>query len=203
VLSQLLSERVPVVMVSSWTDYVDCVAVDDHAGIGLLVDHLAGLGHTRIGYVVDPRMEPTTGRARVDAFERALLRHGLEVRPEWRVTWRAHDGGDGVARALLTAAERPTAIIGANDDTAIEVMELAESLGLAVPADLSLTGFDDVPVAGLSRIALTTVAQSAEALAERGLEFLLERIARGYDEPIRHARLEPALVVRGSTGPPA
>ena len=84
VLSRLFANRVPVVMASCWADYADSVAVDDQAGVGLAVDHLVELGHQRIGYVGDEFMDASTKRSRAAAFERALLRHGLEPRGEWK-----------------------------------------------------------------------------------------------------------------------
>jgi DNA-binding LacI/PurR family transcriptional regulator len=196
VLAQLMAERVPVVMVSCWAEYADCVAVDDGAGIELAVEHLTGLGHIRIAHAVDPLMEATTRRAREQAFERAALRRGLAPREHWTGPADAMPGllaGD--------ATERPTAIVAANDYTAIRVMDLVEGAGLAVPRDVSIVGFDGIAVGELGRIALTTVAQPEDALATRAVAALLDRIDRGHDAPPEQQRLMPSLVVRGSTAP--
>jgi DNA-binding LacI/PurR family transcriptional regulator len=206
VLSQLLAERVPVVMVSCWADYADCVAVDDYAGISLAIDHLTELGHGRIGHAIDGLMEPTTRRTRMDAFERALLRRGLEVAPEWSITWDdavEPRSGERAVRALFDGPEAPTAMVAANDFTAIRLMELAEGHGLGVPSDLSVVGFDGIAIGALSRIALTTVAQPREELASLSVQILLERMQQGPDAPSQQHRLQPSLIVRGSTAPPA
>jgi LacI family transcriptional regulator len=195
VLSELMAERVPVVMVSCWADYADCVAVDDFAGIELAIEHLAGLGHRRIGYALDPLMEASTRRARQQAFERAMLRRSLDLRPEWTI----EAAGIG---ALVEADERPTAMTAANDYTAIRVMDGLETAGLTVPGDVSIVGFDGIALGALGRIALTTVAQPGDALAAGAVELLLDRIERGHDAPPVQQRLSPSLVVRRSTAPP-
>ncbi|HEX8854183.1 MAG TPA: LacI family DNA-binding transcriptional regulator [Thermoleophilaceae bacterium] len=204
VLSQLLGERVPVVMVSCWSDYTDCVAVDDMVGVELAVEHLVALGHKRIAHVVDPLMEVTTRRARAEAFERAMLRGGVSPRSEWTLVFDPDDeDGERELMSLFSAAERPTAVAAANDYTAIRLMELLERHGIQVPADVSLVGFDGIEIAGLSRIALTTVTQPRDELAARAVELLLHRIEGDDDAPPARHRMNPALVVRHSTAPPA
>jgi DNA-binding LacI/PurR family transcriptional regulator len=204
VLSQLLGERVPVAMVSCWSEYADCVAVDDMVGVGLAVQHLVELGHRRIAYAVDPLMEATTRHSRAEAFDRVMLRSGLPPRGEWTVLCgTGDDGGDDAAMLeLLRAEDPPTAIVAANDHTAIRLMERLEGAGRAVPGDVSLAGIDGIDTAGLSRIALTTVAQPKEELASLGVALLLGRIESGYDAPPQQRRLRPALIVRQSTAPP-
>jgi DNA-binding LacI/PurR family transcriptional regulator len=190
VLAQLLAERVPAVMVSCWTEYADCVAVDDQEGIELAVAHLAELGHTRIAHVQDPIMEAGTRRARAVAFERSLLRHGLPVRTEWTLPADA---------AGFVGPDRPTAVVAANDYTALRLIEGLEAAGIAVPGDVSVVGFDGIEIGALSRMALTTVAQPGDELARRAVELLIDRIGRGHDAPPEQQRLAPRLVVRGST----
>jgi LacI family transcriptional regulator len=203
VLSQLLGERVPVVMVSCWSEYADCVAVDDRIGIALAVSHLAELGHRRIAHVIDPLMEATTRRARIEAFDRALLRCRLAPRSEWTVVYDADEDAGGGVLALMEGDDRPTAIVAANDHTGIRLIELLETHGLAVPGDVSVVGFDGVDVGALSRIGLTTVAQPRDELARTAVDLLLARIASGHDAPPAQHRLRPQLVVRRSTAPPS
>jgi DNA-binding LacI/PurR family transcriptional regulator len=104
--------------------------------------------------------------------------------------------------ALLGAGDAPTAIVAGNDYTAIRLMELLEEAGHAVPGDVSLVGIDGIDIAGLSRIALTTVAQPKDELASQAVALLLGRIESGYDAPPQQHRLRPALIVRQSTAPP-
>jgi LacI family transcriptional regulator len=188
VLSRLLADRVPVVMVSCWADYADCVAVDDQAGIELAVRHLADLGHERIGYVDQPSMEATTRRGRAEAFERALERRGL-------VRW-LFDEED-----VTIAPDGPTALVAATDHIAVRLISRLEATGLSVPGDVSLVGFDGIPIGALARIALTTVAQPADELARQAVALLRNRIDRGHEAAPEQHRLAPQLIVRGSTAP--
>jgi DNA-binding LacI/PurR family transcriptional regulator len=201
VLSQLLAERVPVVMVSCWSEYADCVAVDDVVGIDLAVRHLVELGHERIAHVVDPLMEATTRQARVQSFEHALLRSGLSPRSAWTVVYHPDDAESEIV-PVAGAHEGPTAIVAANDYTAIRLLELLERNGLAVPGDISLVGFDGIAIAGLARLGLTTVVQPRDILARTGVELLEARIASGHDAPPQQHRLTPSLTIRTSTAPP-
>jgi LacI family transcriptional regulator len=86
-----------------------------------------------------------------------------------------------------------------NDLVAIDLIETLEQVGLRVPADVSVVGFDDIALAGLARVSLTTVAQPREALAELGASIVLDRIESGKTTPPRRVRLAPELVVRSST----
>jgi DNA-binding LacI/PurR family transcriptional regulator len=201
VLSQLLAERVPVVMVSCWSEYADCVAVDDTVGIDLAVRHLVQLGHERIAHVVDPLMEATTRQARVQSFERALLRSRLTPRSAWTVVYDPDDAESEIV-PVASADDGPTAIVAANDYTAIRLLELLERNGLAVPGDISVVGFDGIAIAGLARIGLTTVVQPRDILARTGVELLEARIASGYEAPPQQHRLTPTLTIRTSTAPP-
>src|SRR4051794_4864881 len=185
VISQLLAERVPAVMVSCWAEYADSVAVDAQAGIELAVAHLVGLGHRELAHVCHPTMEAGTRRGRAAAFERSLLRHGLEPRPE-----RIGDDPD---------LDGVTAVVAASDHVALRLIERLEADGRRVPDDVSVVGFDGIEIGALSRMALTTVAQPGGELARRAVELLLRRIQRGHDAPPEQQRLAPSLVVRGST----
>ena len=200
-MAQLLTEHVPVVMVSCWDDYADCVAVDDAAGVELAVGHLAELGHRRIAYVTDERVESTTRRIRLDGFHRALLRHGLEFHPDWVMHGTSGQDGDQPANFadIFERCGLPEAVVATNDNIAITLIEQLESRGWGVPDDVSVVGFDGSRVAGLHRIGLTTIAQPVEQLAQFGVELLLDRVLGEIPPERRHVRLEPRLIVRTST----
>jgi DNA-binding LacI/PurR family transcriptional regulator len=202
VIAQLLAERVPVVMISCAADYADYVAVDDYAGIALAVEHLVGLGHREIAHAVDVLGEPAMRRTRLDAFERAMLRHGLAVRPDWVMGWDRDAAGERAVDAVFAGRSAPSAVVAANDFTAMRLIELLEARGRRVPDDVSVVGFDGIAIGALSRLALTTVAQPREELAELGMRILLARIAGGPEAPGQQRRVAPRLVVRGSTAPP-
>ena len=202
-IAQLVSEHVPVVMVSCWDDYVDCVAVDDSQGLELAVGHLAGLGHRRIAYLTDELVEGITRRIRLESFERALLRHGLAFEPDWVIHGQVGETGIEPRdfTALFEADGHPEAIVATNDNIAIAFIEQLESRGYRVPADVSVVGFDGSRVGALSRIGLTTIAQPVEQLARSSVDLLLERVLGDAPGERRHVRLEPQLIVRASTAP--
>lgn len=189
VVGELLAQGVPLA-VASWEERSDCVSVDDEAGARLAVEHLLALGHRRIAYLSSELVEPVTDGARFEGYRSALEGAGLEPRS---LRW------EDVADSL---ADVPTAFFVSNDVVAIQLVEALEERGLRVPADVSVAGFDDIALAGLRRISLTTVAQPREQLAQLVVELLLRRIEDGDGLPLQQLRLEPTLVVRGSTAPP-
>jgi LacI family transcriptional regulator len=192
VLEELAVARVPVVVISCWEERADCVAVDDRAGMAVAVEHLHGLGHRRIAHVTGHLVEDSTRAARYAGYERAMRGHGLPA--------RLLDGDDrGAVRAALAGPDPPTAFAAANDLIAVELIDLLEPLGLRVPGDVSIVGFDGTDLGAHSRIALTTVAQPRARLIAEGLELLLDRMGGAGGSP-RHVRLAPQLVVRASTG---
>ena len=204
-MAQLVTEHVPVVMVSCWDDYADCVAVDDAAGLELAVGHLAQLGHRRIAYVTDERVENTTRRIRLEGFQRALLRHGLEFHPDWVMHGNSGRSGEQPGNFVDFFERRglPDAVVATNDNIAITLIEQLESRGWRVPDEVSVVGFDGSRVAALHRIGLTTIVQPVEQLAHISVELLLDRVLGKIPRERQHLRLEPRLIVRTSTSAPA
>jgi DNA-binding LacI/PurR family transcriptional regulator len=180
VLDELAAAGVPVVVVSCWEERADCVAVDDRAGMTAAVEHLYALGHRRIAHVTGELVEESTRAARYAGYEAAMRAHGLEP-------------------ALLDGEPGDfTAFAAANDLIAVRLIDALEAAGRRVPDDVSVVGFDGTDLGAHSRIRLTTVAQPRGRLIEDGLRLLAERM-RGEDGPPRHVRLQPELVVRGTT----
>ena len=182
VLDELAAARVPVVVVSCWEERVDCVAVDDRAGMAAAVEHLVGLGHRRIAHVTTELVEESTRAARYAGYEAAMLAHGLEP--------ALLEGG--------AISSEFTAFAAANDVIAVRLIDAVEAGGRRVPDDVSVVGFDGTDLGAHSRIRLTTVAQPRGRLISDGLRLLTERMG-GEAGPARHVRLEPELVVRGTT----
>ncbi len=195
VLDELAVARVPVVVISCWDERADCVAVDDHTGMAAAVEHLYGLGHRRIAHVSSHLVEDSTRAARYAGYEHAMRGHGLAPR------LLDADVRDGL-RAAVTDREAPTAFAAANDLIAVQLIDLLEPLGVRVPDDVSVVGFDGTDLGAHSRIGLTTVAQPRAQLIAEGLRLLLDRMRGGLSEPPRHVRLTGELVVRASTGAP-
>lgn len=190
--------------------------VDNYSGACQAVAHLLELGHTRIGLITGLEAEPDPGAGapaaqdayrRDDAHERlrgsldTLHRAGRAVAPEhlWHGDFTLHSGMQG-AQALLTTAEPPTALFVAGDAMAVGAMHAAQNLGYRIPEDLSVVGFDDLPLASTSRPALTTVQQPLQRLGEVAIE-LLVALDQGQAFPMP-APFATTLIVRGSTARP-
>jgi DNA-binding LacI/PurR family transcriptional regulator len=170
------------------------VRLDSARGTRAALEHLRDLGHTRIGHVAS-EVDTDTFRRRLDTFREVLGDTGLR-----EVTAFTIDAAQAAARRLLEREDRPTAIFADDDILAAGAYLAARELGLAIPSDLSVVGFDDLDVARLLDPPLTTVAADAKALGAAAFEALLTMLNGGAPEPERILPVE--LVVRGSTAPP-
>lgn len=177
------------------------IDAENFEGAKLATEHLISLGHTRIAYL-GGRKELDSAMLREAGFRNAMAEAGLKVDPELVREGRywPEIAAEGT-RDLLSLAEPPTAIFAANDITALSAMEVAAQMGLSVPEDLSIVGFDDIPEAGLSKPALTTVRQPIKAMGEEAMRMLLDLI-NDVERPT-HVRMETELIVRASSVPPA
>ncbi len=195
-----LAERVPTVVLLRHLRLagVDTVRTDERAGMELLVDHLAGLGHQRILHL-DGGSAPGAAQRR-QAYREAMSRRGLIPR---LLTGGLDEESGAEAADLIARAgpdERPTAITAFNDRCALGVLHRLRGNGFEIPEDLSLTGFDDIPAAGHRHLQLTTVHQDADQLGRRAIVRLRDRLEQGQDaEPA--VPVPARLVIRGTTAP--
>lgn len=193
----------PLVLVSrtSRLPTVDTVNDDGQAGASLAVDHLVSLGHRRITHLDGGGA--ATAAARRKGYRQAMRRHGLEpvvVRSEHTDT-----AGEKAVHELLNAVGRrglPTALLAGNDFNAIGAISGLEEAGLRVPGDVSVVGYDNISLAGLKHLSLTTVDQPRVEMGRLAVEALLERVRGERGDPVRH-QLRPSLVVRATTDAPA
>jgi len=169
-------------------------------GAGSAVHHLVDLGHTRIAHLTGPA-EWREAAARDAGVRAALAAAGLEPGPRWEGDWSADAGAHRAAEiaAAVRAPDGPTAVVVANDQMALGLMAGLADLGLAVPGDVSVAGFDDNPDAAYYRPALTTVRLDIEGEARRCIGEVLGLEAA--DAPAL-TPAPPTLVARASTGPP-
>jgi DNA-binding LacI/PurR family transcriptional regulator len=174
----------------------DVVVNDDEAGGALPVDHLVGLGHRRIAHIAGTGAGAPPRRA---GYEAAMRRHGLE--PNVGQGDFTDEGGYEGVRALLDAAERPTAIFACNDLAALGALTAIEEAGLSVPADISLAGYDNTYLARVRHISLTSVDQPRIEMGRLAIQAVTERRERP-DTPARVRLVPPHLVARSSTGAP-
>jgi DNA-binding LacI/PurR family transcriptional regulator len=173
------------------------VNLDDRAVVADAVRHLVGLGHRDIAYVAGPG-EFLHARRRREAWTDALTEAGLPLGPVLPGGFTA-EGGARATQTLIDADRRPTAIVYANDLSATAGMAVAQEAGLRLPQDLSVVGFDDVPLASWTRPPLTTCRADATEWGRASARTLM-KVIEGSTAP--DLELTPAaLVVRGSTGP--
>ncbi len=176
---------------------VDVVTIDEALGARLVVSHLAALGHERIVHITggsDNR--PALDRAA--AYRQAMRELGLS--PELVPGVFAPSGGRDGVRALLDRGDLPSAIFAANDLVAVGAIGALRSVGLRVPDDISVVGYDDSQLASLDLVNLTSVQQPLARFGQLAVELLLERMA-GRRQGSRTERIPPTLVVRSTTGP--
>ncbi|GAA0806045.1 LacI family DNA-binding transcriptional regulator [Spirilliplanes yamanashiensis] len=193
-----LAAQVAVVAVGRRDDAVDSVRSADDAGVAAALDHLIGLGHSDIAFVDGGRGAVAAARRR--GYRAAVRRAGLTA----RVVPGDHteQGGIRAGRALLAAADRPTAVVASNDRCAVGLQDALVRAGLDVPGDVSIVGYDDSTLARLVHVDLTSVDQDARAQARHAVAAAVERLDGGRTRR-REVVLTPRLVVRGSTGPAA
>jgi len=204
-IRKLLEGTLPVAFVTCSSGWGDCISGDDERGGEMATDHLLALGHRRIAYIADPIVEDAADYSRQLGYQRAMRRAGFNPTVyHWlRPSEKLLRGREEIAIADVIGGKDPvTAVFSSNDLGAIELLDIADRLGVAVPADLSVVGFDDVILAGLARIGLTTVSQPQEELARLALETVVARLSGDLaGGPV--ARTVPLqLVERSSTGAP-
>ena len=137
----------------------------------------------------------------MESYLNVLNEHRLAALPDWRsYAGFTQAAGREAAQRMLSLPDRPTAIFAANDVTALGVLEVAEGVGLRVPSDLSLIGYDDISYASLPRIQLTTVAQPAVEMGQIAANWLFAAIENPEIARL-HRTLTPRLVVRSTTAP--
>ncbi|MFB4262531.1 LacI family DNA-binding transcriptional regulator [Nonomuraea sp. GTA35] len=179
----------------------DLIVDDDRVGSELVMEHLIGLGHRRIGHITfqqeHGRAADQMPRIRAETYERVMRDHGLAGEIAVAVTSYSEEGGYDGARELLSRDPRPTAIFAGSDEAALGVLAALHEAGLSVPDDVSVAGYDNTRLAAHPNIALTTVNQDGVVMGRMAGRLLLERI-EGRTSPV-HFSVIPSLVVRRST----
>jgi LacI family transcriptional regulator len=201
------AEGVPAVALATGRarEDVSCVRIDDFHAAREMTLHLVSLGHSRIAFIKGQPTQ-TASAQRLAGFEAAMEESGLEVDPALVVQgFFSYKSGLEAAEKLLARKRLPTAIFASNDDMAAAAISVAHRRSLDVPADISVVGFDDTPIATTVWPELTTIRQPIAAMAEAAINLLLHKIRRPQDrhaaQPVDH--LVPyVLVKRDSVAPP-
>jgi len=176
------------------------VDVDNAAGVGDVVAHLHGLGHRKIAYI-SGRNDLSASKYRYKGYRQTMDALGLPVGEAWVVEsdWTNQGGYEAMLR-LAQGAPDVTAVVVSSDEAAIGALRAAKELGRRVPRELSVAGFDDIPVAGWVDPALTTVRQPFRDIGTLAAEGVFRKID-GTEEAPRSYLLRPTFVARGSCGP--
>jgi LacI family transcriptional regulator/LacI family repressor for deo operon, udp, cdd, tsx, nupC, and nupG len=175
------------------------VNTDNRAGMRALLDHLTGLGHTRLAFIEGDWMGDFKERRK--AYIDYLQEKGFELNPDW-IPQDTDDssGGYQAMHRLIALKDRPTAILAADDIIAIGALKAAQEAGLQIPGQVSLTGFDGIEMTQFISPALTTVRQPIEVMSQIALKRLMDLIAGKEVNEEVSIRVQPELIVRQSTG---
>jgi LacI family transcriptional regulator len=185
--------------------YYDSVFDDDDAGAELVVEHLIALGHRRIAHIThqdnsQARPADLLHVIRAETYKRVMREHGLADEIAVATTFYHEKGGYDGTHQLLSRSPRPTAIFAGADQAALGVLAALHEAGLSVPADISVAGYDNIHLAALPNITLTSVDQDGAVMGRAAGKLLLERI-EGRTTPVRFS-VTPSLILRGSTAAP-
>jgi LacI family transcriptional regulator len=201
IVNDLKAHALPYVIIDhhSGTENEPSVTATNRRGILEAMRHLFALGHQRIGFITG-RMDIACSHDRLQGYRDGLTELGLAVDSELvREGDFNQSAGFREAQALLQLKDRPTAIVASNDVMAFGVMDAAKAAGLAIGRDISVVGFDDVPMASQTYPALTTVRQPMAAMGETALE-LLVTLLEGRTALSTRRELPTELIIRESTG---
>ncbi len=201
-IESLIHNRVPLVTMDrrQTGSGLSDVLVDTTRGMTSAIAHLRSLGHRKIGFI-GGSLGRSISDHRFQAFATAMQENGMAVKPDFvRVGNYRVPGGERAMRELLSLKNRPTALLAANDLTAIGALRAIRESGLSVPNDFSVIGCDDIDLCDLLWPPLTTLRTARDELA--GLFFkALEGAKADPHAPGSQFAIEPYLVVRNSTGP--
>lgn len=203
--AELARASLPFVFLTRYAEGVaaDSAVVDNSLGASLAASEAVRVGHTRFGAIFGPP-DTSTGRDRARGVRVALTSAGLEL-PDTMVRHGPFSFETGYVQMteLLAQKPRPTVVLCSNDTVAIGAFNAARALGLGVPQDVSLVGFDDLPMAGWEVFSLTTVHQPMEEMARTAVRLLIERIEGKVEtSSVRQRMFEPHMVFRRTLAPP-
>jgi len=205
ILAALEKEHIPFVRVAPRQNRPDSPVIrcHDYVAARLLTAHLLNFGHQRIGFILGCR-EHSANEQRFQAFRDEMAHQGVPVDPELVVPGEFEfETAVSSAEKLLSMANPPTAIFACNDDMAVAVLSVATRLGIPVPDQLSITGFDDNPVSRMTWPQITTVRQPVKEIGRAAADLLIKFQPKrnGWPDLMPNRLLDFELVIRRSAGP--
>lgn len=199
-----IAPKFPIVLINRITESVQLssVATDEQHGIRLAVEHLVGLGHVEIAHLAGP-VWSSTGYERQQSFNKAMREQGLTpARKSPTVEAWNVEAASRTAMAMLEANSDITGIVCANDQLALGAIVAARKLKRRCPRDISVVGYNDMPFMDLVDPPLTTVRVPQLDIGAEAARLLLSLLVEDGSMPVKHVRLTPELMVRGSTAAP-
>ena len=201
-LDDVIHEKLPVVYVSRAPEGTDrsYVVIDNVRGGFLATKHLIEAGYRTIGFIGASQDEATCGE-RFEGYRTAFEKYGMTIADKYvKQGDFKQKSGYNLVREMLDGGDYPRAIFAVNDLLALGAIQAVKNKGLRVPEDIAVVGFDDIPVASLQEIQLSTINQPKYEMGRTALELLVEIIKKGEDRvPTRKVMLEPELIVRRSS----
>ena len=200
VFKALERSRTPYVLIDRMVAGVDAnyVGVQDEDVGAIATEHLIAQGARRIAHIRGPAI--STGRGRLRGYRRAMLRHGIEIRPEYIVSGEWGDrGGYEAMRQLLKLNPPPDAVFCYNDPVAAGAIKAVLEAGLKVPEQIAIIGAGNVHYSDLLRVPLSTVDQSSTLIGERAAELLFACMQSKKPLKPQHILIAPSLVIRDSS----
>lgn len=201
-IQHLLNDGMPIVFIGNRLDNPDVDFVTSRAQDGAIkaVNHLAELSHKRIAFI-GGHYSQGVAVGRWLGYQEAIIANNLTIRPDYMVEADlSQDGGEEAMWQLLSLPQPPTAVLCVNDLMALGALRACNQRGVNVPEQISIVGFDDIPLARLTRPSLTTVAQPAYEIGCKAAELLLNRTQNSELLP-QQSTLQSNLIIRESTAP--
>ena len=194
-----IGDQLPIVLINSRDEGRDAITIDNYGGARTMMRHLASLGHTRIAFITGPAHN-ADARERLRGYRQSM--RGSDTKPvEIRGDF-TEASGHAAALEIAAMDPRPTAIFAANDSMAIGALAALAEEDVAVPGDVTVVGFDDIPIARYVSPPLTTIGVDIAELGRRAFAVLLDVIGRPGARVPRRERIGTTLVVRKSCGSP-
>jgi LacI family transcriptional regulator len=201
IVSLLAGQNIPFVRIGSQENGSGIpVSMDDEGSAHTATRHLIAHGHHRIGFIAGAPEYELSGW-RFNGWKSAMAEAGLAIDALLQSGDFSYASGEKAARKLLTGKHRPTAIIASNDQMALATLEVARSLGLTVPQDLSVISFDNTPLVHFTQPPLTAIDQPIAATASKAVELIIAAL-KGNQSPQTLTVISAALVERGSVAAP-
>ena len=198
---KIINSKIPIVLLDYSINALGChsVSMDDYYGGYIAAKHLIKLGHKKIGCICGNIENPLVPPSRITGFKAALSESMIPYNEDLMINGR-FTVESGYHSAPLLLEKGVTAIFAHNDMIALGVYHYLREHHIRIPEDVSLIGFDDIPIISSMELPLTTIAQPIQAIAERGIEILQDSIQNPTADRIA-ITLQPELVIRSTTGP--